>query len=117
MDTKLIMEFERLKDRLRKAEEYEQTKYLTDTPENRERAEKALMQVLNRMAAIWNQMSLMVELSPTKSSEEWQQDIKTYAGRFLSPKKFIYYKISQRVFVSLEPPEYWLDKVTRIINE
>ncbi|HEX2925050.1 MAG TPA: hypothetical protein VHP38_02130 [Ruminiclostridium sp.] len=117
MDTKLIMEFERLKDRLRKAEEYEQMKYLSDAPENRERAEKALKQVLARMAELWNQMSLTVELSPNKSIDEWEQDIKTYAGRFLSPKKFIYYRISQRVSVRLEPPAYWWNTITRIINE
>lgn len=117
MDTKLIMEFEKLKDRLRKAEEYEQTKYMVDTPENRDRAEIALAQVLNRLAQIWDQMSITVELNPNKSIDEWEQDIRIYAGRFLSPKKFICLRISQRVFVRLEPPAYWLDTVSRIINE
>ena len=117
MDTKLIMEFEKLKDRLRKAEEYERTQYLGDTPENREIAEKTLKQVLKRLAEIWEEMCLTVELSPDKSIDEWEQDIKMYSGRFLRPVKFICYRVSQRVFVRLEPPAYWMDPVTRIINE
>lgn len=117
MDTRLIMEFEKLKDRLRKAEEYECTNYLTDTPENRDRAEKALKQVLDRMAKLWEQMCLVIELNPKKTVEQWEQDIKTYSGRFLTPTKFIFHRISQRLFVRLEPPAYWMDTVTRILNE
>lgn len=114
MDTKLIMEFEKLKERLRKAEEYEKTKYSADSPENRERAEKALELVLNRIAELWEQMSFVVELNPNKNVDEWEQDIKMYSGQFLIPKRFVFYRISQRLLIRLEPPAFWMDTVTRI---
>ncbi|OPX46357.1 hypothetical protein CLHUN_01730 [Ruminiclostridium hungatei] len=117
MDTNLIIELETLKGRLRKAEEYERTKYMTDTPENRDRAEKAFQEVIKRMDEIWEQLRLVVELNANKTVEQWEQDIRAYAGRFMAPGKIIVYRKSERIFVRLEPPEFWKDPVTKIINE
>ena len=50
-------EFEQLKSRFRKAQEYERTKYMTDTPENQDRAIKALKQIIDRMDVLWDMMS------------------------------------------------------------
>ncbi|WP_024834125.1 hypothetical protein [Ruminiclostridium josui] len=117
MDTKLIMEFEKLKGRLRNAKEYERTQYMTDTPENKARAERTLQQVLHRMAEIWEQLSLNIELDMAKSTDDLVAEIQKYSKQFLYPVKMKYFKKSQRVFVRLEPPAYWLDLTTTILNE
>jgi hypothetical protein len=117
MDDKLIVEFEKLKERLRNAEEYERTRYQTDAPENKERAEKALKQVVDKLLKLWNQMSLTIELDLAKTPVEWELEIKKYSEQFLYPVKLKYFTKSQKVIVRLEPPAYWMDPVTRIINE
>jgi len=50
-----MTEFEELKNRYKKAIEYENTKYLTDTPEEQERSEKAFKKLIDRMNEIYNQ--------------------------------------------------------------
>ena len=117
MDDKLIAEFEMLKSRLRKAEEYERTKYKADTHENQERALKTSAQVAKKMAEIWNQMSLTIELNPDGTKNEWESEIEKYSEQFLYPARLKCLKKSQRVFVRLEPPLFWWNTITKIINE
>jgi len=48
-------EFEELKKRFKKADEYFRTKYVTDTPEEQKRIEVEYKKLIDRMSEIYNQ--------------------------------------------------------------
>lgn len=51
------IEFESLIERYKAAEEYEKTKYMNDTPEGKEWAEKKLYEIVQRLAQLWDTMT------------------------------------------------------------
>lgn len=52
-----MSEFEQLLSRLKQAQEYEKTMYMTDTPEGKAWAEKTFKQILDRLNELWIQIS------------------------------------------------------------
>lgn len=117
IDDKVIREFEQLKSRARQAEEYAQTKFLEDSPENQERAINALQKIVLRMEKLWELMSLKLEIDYTKTIDELKAEIEKYASHFLYPTKVVFSVKEQKAFIKLEPPAFWRDPLTQIINE
>lgn len=117
IDDKVIREFEQLKSRVRQAEEYAQTKFLNDSPENQERAVNALQKIVLRMEKLWEIMSLKFEIDYAKTIDELEVEIQKYASQFLYPARVIFLVKDQKAFIKLEPPAFWRDPLTKIINE
>ncbi len=117
IDNKTIREFEQLKSRIRQAEEYAQTKFLEDSPEGQEKAIKTLQKIVLRMEKLWEMMSLKLEIDYTKTIDELNSDIEKYASQFLYPTRVIFSVKEQKAFIKLEPPAFWRDPLTQIINE
>lgn len=117
IDDKVIREFEQLKSRVGQAEEYAQTKFLNDSPENQERAIKALEKIVLRMEELWKLMSLKLEIDFTMTIDELEAEFVKYASQFLYPTKVIFLVKDQKAFIKLEPPAFWRDPLTKIINE
>ncbi len=117
IDDEVIREFEQLKNRVKQAEEYALTKFLKDSPENQERAIKALQKIVLRMEKLWEIMSLKLEIDYTKTIDELEAEFKKYASQFLYPTKVIFLVKEQKAFIKLEPPAFWRDPLTKIINE
>ncbi len=117
IDEKVIHEFEQLKSRIRQAEEYAQTKFLEDSPEGQEKAIKTLQKIFLRMEKLWEMMSLKLEIDYTKTIDQLKTEIEKYASHFLYPTKVVFSVKDQKAFIKLEPPAFWRDPLTQIINE
>jgi len=97
-------EFEELKTRLRNAEKYFDTKYLTDTPENQQRAEKAFQKIIDRMSELLKLLNKTIELDASKTCEELAEEIRRLeAAMGMRAGAIICYRRSKRLFVRLEP--------------
>jgi len=97
-------EFEELKARLRNAERYFDTAYLTDTPENQRRAEATLQKITARMDELLKALSKTAEIDITKTCDEWMEEIRRYtAAEGLRCTGVMYYERSKRLFVKFEP--------------
>lgn len=107
-----MMEFENLKARLRKAEEYFRTTTDTDTS----KALKAVEAIKARLNELWEQMSLIIDLDSDKSADQWMRQIQGYEKEQLFPVKLIYYRKSNRAAARLEHPSWWREPITEILE-
>jgi hypothetical protein len=107
-----MMEFENLKARLRKADEYFRTTTDTDTS----KAEETVEAIKTRLNEVWGQMSLTINLDPDKTADQWMRQIQDYEKEQLFPVKLIYYSKSNRAVVRMEHPAWWKESITEILE-
>lgn len=102
--TKLMAEFRELRNRLRNAMQYFDTKYFEDTPDNRQRAEKTYQKIIDRLEELRKLLSKTIELDTSKTCEELTEEIKQLeAAMGMRAGAIICHKRSKRLFVRLEP--------------
>jgi hypothetical protein len=115
--TTLETELEKLKDRMRKAQEYYKTQYKNDTPDNKAKADETVKQLQTRINEIFVQMGKMVDIRPDMSSEDSVKVIDKFKDEFLYPVRVDCYAKSGHIKVILMPPEFIKWPETKVIDE
>jgi ABC-type phosphate transport system auxiliary subunit len=114
--TNLETELEKLKDRMRKAQEYYKTKYESDTTKNKAKADETIKQLQTRIDEVFQQMSKTVDIRSDMSSEESVKVIEKFKDEFLYPVRVDYYSKNGNIKILLMPPEFIKWAETKVID-
>lgn len=114
--TDLEYEFEQLKERYKRAQDYFKTKYDTDSPQGKEKAQKAFQELTARMDELWERIGKMsIQLDPWQSEDEWLELIGKQ--EFWKTVRIDCYRLSQKIVVRFERPAFWRDPDTKVTDE